>query len=135
MAGKKYLPVPLKKNGLVIPGRKKDPSTDGITRQAQRPQSLTVHDLQPELSMKSSGGVGDLSLRVQTLPKKVFWGGFRGLNPFSGGTWTLRVSGCKTVLFQFGVLVAFRLLFWSSSSFLIGSFWLFSGFMVAFQKF
>ena len=30
------------------------------------------------------------SLRVQTPPKKVFWGGFGGLNPFSGGTWTLR---------------------------------------------
>ena len=28
-----------------------------------------------------------------TPSKKVFWGGFRGLNPFSGGTWTLRV--CK----------------------------------------
>ena len=34
-----------------------------------------------------------LSLRVQTPPKKVFWGGFGGLNPFSGGTWTLRVLG------------------------------------------
>ena len=30
------------------------------------------------------------ALRVQTPPKKVFWGGFGGLNPFSGGTWTLR---------------------------------------------
>ena len=29
-------------------------------------------------------------LRVQTPPKKVFWGGFGGLNPFSGGIWTLR---------------------------------------------
>ena len=28
---------------------------------------------------------------VKTPPKKVFWGGFGGLNPFSGGTWTLRV--------------------------------------------
>ena len=37
--------------------------------------------------------VFNFSLRVQTLPKKVFWGGFRGLNPFSGGTWTLRVCG------------------------------------------
>ena len=27
---------------------------------------------------------------VKTPPKKVFWGGFGGLNPFSGGTWTLR---------------------------------------------
>ena len=32
-----------------------------------------------------------LPLRVQTLPKKGFWGGFTGLNPFSGGTWTPRV--------------------------------------------
>ena len=32
-----------------------------------------------------------IPLRVQTPSKKVFWGGFRGLNPFSGGTWTLRV--------------------------------------------
>ena len=32
-----------------------------------------------------------LTLRVQTPPKKVFWGCFGGLNPFSGGTWTLRV--------------------------------------------
>ena len=30
--------------------------------------------------------------RVQTLPKNGFWGGLRGLNPFSGGTWTLRDS-------------------------------------------
>ena len=30
------------------------------------------------------------TLRVQVPPKKVFWGGFGGLNPFSGGTWTLR---------------------------------------------
>ena len=29
-------------------------------------------------------------LRVQTPSENVFWGGFRGLNPFSGGTWTLR---------------------------------------------
>ena len=28
---------------------------------------------------------------VETPPKKVFWGCFGGgLNPFSGGTWTLR---------------------------------------------
>ena len=27
-----------------------------------------------------------------TPSKKVFWGGFRGLSPFSGGTWTLRDS-------------------------------------------
>ena len=33
-----------------------------------------------------------LTLRVQTPPKKVFWGGFGGLNPFSGGTWTFRVK-------------------------------------------
>ena len=30
------------------------------------------------------------TLRVQTPPKKKFWGDFGGLNPFSGGTWTLR---------------------------------------------
>ena len=30
------------------------------------------------------------SLRVQTPSKKVFWGSFRGLNPFLGGAWTLR---------------------------------------------
>ena len=28
---------------------------------------------------------------VKTPPKKVFWGCFGVLNPFSGGTWTLRV--------------------------------------------
>ena len=28
---------------------------------------------------------------LRTPPKKVFWGGFGGLNPFSGGTWTIRV--------------------------------------------
>ena len=32
------------------------------------------------------------TLRVQVPPEKVFWGGFGGLNPFSGGTWTLRDS-------------------------------------------
>ena len=29
---------------------------------------------------------------VKTPPKKVFWGCFGGLNPFSEGTWTLRAS-------------------------------------------
>ena len=28
---------------------------------------------------------------VKTPPKKVFWDCFEGLNPFSGGNWTLRV--------------------------------------------
>ena len=30
------------------------------------------------------------ALRVQIPPKKVFWGGFGGLSPFSGGTWSPR---------------------------------------------
>ena len=29
---------------------------------------------------------------VKTPPKKVFWACCGGLNPFSGGTWTLRVG-------------------------------------------
>ena len=35
--------------------------------------------------------VWTFSLRVQVPPKKVFWDSFWGLNPFSGGTWTLRI--------------------------------------------
>ena len=33
----------------------------------------------------------------------MFWGGIGGLNPFSGGTWTLRVNDrlVKVLMFQF----------------------------------
>ena len=48
-----------------------------------------------------------LSLRVQTPPKKVFWGGFGGLNPFSGGTyWTLRVFEAESFQNHFALFIS-----------------------------
>ena len=51
------------------------------------------------------------SLTLQT-PPKVFWGCFGGLNPFSGGTWTLRVNS-RWVFFSFFGLQGFAwLILW-----------------------
>ena len=44
---------------------------------------------------------------VKTPPKKVFWGCFGGLHPFSGGIWTLRDCFSDLLLGR-GLLCYFR---------------------------